>query len=126
MVVPLPKSNWSHAAHFAATVWLLRSHPDIDARLSIPKLIRAYNEVTGVANMDSSGYHETITQASIRAARAFLAERPQTLLFEVYNELMRSPLGDSEWLHTFWSRSRLFPREARSAWIEPDREPLPF
>jgi hypothetical protein len=122
----LPKSDWTHAAHFSATVWLLRCQPEVEASLLIPKLIRAYNEATGVANTDSSGYHETITQASIRAARAFLAERPHSLLFEVCNELMRSPFGDSEWLLTFWSRSRLFSREARSAWIEPDREPLPF
>jgi hypothetical protein len=92
----LPKSNWSH--------------PEIDPFLAIPKLIRGYNEATGVANTDDSGYHETITQASIRAARAFLADRPHARLFEVCNELMRSPLGDSEWLLTFWSRSRLFAR----------------
>jgi hypothetical protein len=122
----LPKSNWSHAAHFAATLWLLKCHPEIDPFLAIPKLIRGYNEATGVANTDDSGYHETITQASIRAARAFLADRPHARLFEVCNELMRSPLGDSEWLLTFWSRSRLFAREARSSWTEPDRELLPF
>ena len=94
----LPKSNWSHAAHFAATVWLLRCHPEMDASLAIPKLIRAYNEATGVANTDSSGYHETITHASIRATRAFLADRPQMCLYELCNELMRASLGDREWL----------------------------
>ena len=92
----------------------------------MPELIRAYNEVTGVENTDSSGYHETITQASLRAARAFRANRTHLSLHETCNELMSSPLGSSEWLLTYWTRQRLFSVEARRAWIEPDIQPLPF
>jgi hypothetical protein len=122
----LPKSKWTHAAHFAAALWLLRCHPEIDASRKMPELIRAYNETTGVANTDSSGYHETITQASLRAARAFRAERAHLSLFETCNELMNSPLGSSEWLLTYWTRLRLFSLEARRSWVEPDIHPLPF
>jgi hypothetical protein len=63
----LPKSEWTHAAHFAAAFWILTS--DMDATREMPRLIRAYNEATGVANTDASGYHETITLVSLRAAR---------------------------------------------------------
>ena len=63
----LPKSEWTHAAHFAAAVWVL-TRPDMDAARDMPGLIRAYNTATGVANTDTEGYHETITLASIRAA----------------------------------------------------------
>lgn len=122
----LPKYEWTHAAHFAAALWLLSCHSEIDARIAMPEMIRAYNETTGVANTDSSGYHETITQASLRAARAFLAERPPQPLFATCNELMFSPLGKPEWLLAYWSRPRLFSVEARRAWIEPDIQPLPF
>ena len=90
----LPKTVWTHAAHFAATLWLLRCRPEIDLPRAMPGYIRSYNEATGGANTDSSGYHETITQASIRAARAFLAERPAEPLFATCNALMRSSLGD--------------------------------
>ena len=122
----LPKSDWTHGAHFAAAMWLLACHPQIDAGLAMPEMIRAYNETTGVRNTDSSGYHQTITQASVRAARAFLADRPHLPLFAVCNELMASPLGKSDWLLAYWSRSRLFSVEARRLWVEPDLQPLPF
>ena len=69
----LPKSEWTHAAHFAAAVWLL-GRPNMNAARDMPGLIRAYNEATGVANTDTSGYHETITLGSLRASRAWLAE----------------------------------------------------
>ena len=65
----LPKIEWTHAAHFAAAFWLLR-RSEADAARDMPRLIRAYNVATGVPNSDSSGYHETITLGSLRAARA--------------------------------------------------------
>ena len=68
----LPKPEWTHAGHFAAVLYLLRHRPDWDVSTAMPPLIRAYNEATGVANTDNGGYHETITQASIRAARHVL------------------------------------------------------
>lgn len=122
----LPKLQWTHAAHFASALWLLACHPEIDLSTAMPALIRAYNETTGVANTDSNGYHETITLASIRAARAFLAERAGEPLYVTCNELMQSPLGDTHWLLSYWSRPRLFSVEARRAWVEPDIQPLPF
>lgn len=122
----LPKADWTHAAHFAAALWLLVYCPEIDAGQAMPGMIRAYNEATGVANTDSSGYHETITQASLRAARAFLAKRTHLPLYAVCNELMASPLGRSDWLLAYWSRARLFSVEARRSWVEPDLQPLPW
>lgn len=122
----LPKSKWTHATHFAAALWLLRCHPDLDATRKMPALIRAYNDATGVANTDSSGYHETITQASLRAARAFCADRVHLPLYEICNELMNSAMGSSEWLLAYWTRQRLFSVEARRTWVEPDIQPIPF
>src|SRR6201993_4045090 len=46
----LPKSSWTHAAHFAAALWLLEHGPDGDAENTLPGLIRAYNEATGRGN----------------------------------------------------------------------------
>ncbi|HEY4355399.1 MAG TPA: hypothetical protein VGN16_06610 [Acidobacteriaceae bacterium] len=122
----LPKSAWTHRAHFAAALWLLALQPEADAASVMPPLIRAYNEATGVANTASSGYHETITMASARAARAFLTERSYLPLYAVCNELLASPLGDSGWLLTYWSRTLLFSTEARVVWMEPDLRPFPY
>lgn len=122
----LAKARWTHAAHFAATLWFLRFRPEVDLSRSMPRLIRAYNESIGGANTDTSGYHETITQVSIRAARAFLAEAPVEPLYETCNGLLRSQFGDPGWLLAYWTRGRLFSVEARRAWVEPDLRPLPF
>src|SRR5882757_5313059 len=100
----LPKPQWTHAAHFAAALWLIARRPDLDASRDMPGFIRAYNEATGVANTDTEGYHETITQASLRAARSFLSQDPQRSLFATCNALMASSLGKSDWLLQYWTR----------------------
>jgi hypothetical protein len=123
----LPKREWTHAGHFAAVLWLLRHRPLWDPATEMPKLIRAYNECTGVANTDTSGYHETITLASIRAARSVLeGQGAGAPLYTVVNAVLASELGRSEWLLRYWSKPRLFSVEARRHWIEPDLEGLPF
>ena len=119
----LPKAEWTHAAHFAAALWRLRAGT-IDG---LPETIRRYNVATGTPNSDTTGYHETITRAAVRAAAAtldaFPADRP---LWQVANALMASPLGRSDWLLAYWRRERLFSVEARKAWVEPDLQPLPW
>jgi hypothetical protein len=121
----LPKPEWTHAAHFAAAFWLL-ARPDCDAMHEMPGLIRAYNEATGVANTDTSGYHETITLASLRAARAWLKARPHEALHVSLKELLASDYGRSDWLLAYWSKPLLFSVEARRTWVEPNLRPLPF
>lgn len=119
----LPKAEWTHAAHFAWALWLL-TRPDGEARREAPALIRAYNEATGVLNTDASGYHETITQASLRMASAALATNSGAPLSEVLSQLLASPAGRSDWLLAHWSRPVLFSAEARRTWVEPDLSPL--
>lgn len=122
----LPKSAWTHAAHFAATVWLISCRKDLDAARDMPRLIQSYNEATGTVNSDTEGYHETITQASIRAARDFLLRNPGGGLCHSCNALLASSLGDPGWLLAYWSRPRLFSVAARRTWVDPDIRPLPF
>ncbi len=121
----LPKAEWTHAAHFASALWLLRLR-GAGAMTEMPSLIRAYNEQTGVPNTDASGYHETITVASLRAARAWLEGRPGAPLHAVLRELLDSPLGRCNWLLAYWSEAVLLSPLARRTWVEPDRQPLPF
>jgi len=121
----LPKPQWTHAAHFAAAVWLI-THPSLTAERDMPGLIRAYNAATGVANTDTEGYHETITQASLRCARAWLAARPHAALSTALNALLESPYGRSDWLLAHWTKPVLFSPAARRAWVAPNLQPLPF
>ncbi len=123
----LPKAEWTHAAHFTATLWLMRRHPEMDLPREMPGIIRAYNVASGGENTDTAGYHETITQASLRAARAFLAARPVgEPLHETVDALMASELGKPGWLMEYWTKDVLFSVEARREWVEPDLRQLPF
>jgi hypothetical protein len=122
----LPKAEWTHAAHFAAALWLIDRHGRNAERL-MPGLIRAYNEAVGGVNSDTSGYHETITLASLRAARSVLVEAaPGIPLWRVHETLMASKLGRSDWLLAHWSKPLLFSPPARKTWTPPDLQALPF
>lgn len=121
----LPKSEWTHAAHFAAAFWLI-DRVGNDAAREMPALIRAYNEATGVPNTDTGGYHETITLASLRAARAWMDAQRHLALHESLREMLASDYGRSDWLFAFWSRPVLFSVAARRTWVDPDLKPLPF
>lgn len=123
----LPKSEWTHAGHFAAALWLLRNRPDLAAPEEIRVLITRYNEATSTPNTDAGGYHHTITLASIRAASDHLRRLdPDAPLHEALRSLMASPLGDPDWLLSYWRRDTLFGVAARRAWVEPDLAPMPF
>lgn len=122
----LPKPDWTHAAHFAVALCLLKQR-GAATYADMPPLIRAYNLATGVANTDTEGYHETITVASIRAAEACLANAPTDhALHLVLSDLLASEFGRSDWLFAYWSKDRLFSPEARKTWHTPDLSPLQF
>ena len=122
-----PYADWTHAAHFAAALWLLR-HPDVlQSSGGMGSVIRSYNEAVGVPNDATRGYHATITIASLRGAGGLLAAAgPDAPLAPVLRTLLASPLGRSRWLLDHWSEARLMSLEARRGWLEPDRAPLPF
>ena len=123
----LPKAEWTHAAHFAAVLWLLRHRDVTEVATEMSGWIRRYNEATGVANTTTGGYHETITIASIRAAKSVLAGHDaHAPLQHVLNSLLAGDLGRSDWLLRYWSRERLLSPEARREWMDPDLLPLPF
>jgi hypothetical protein len=122
----LPKSHWTHSTHFAAALWFLH-HSSYDETLCLLRdSIRAYNEEAGVVNTGSSGYRETITQASLCAASHFRCARQSSPLYVVCNDLLTSPFGTSDWMLRYWTRERLFTPEARTRWVDPDVRDLPF
>lgn len=123
----LPKSEWSHAGHFAAALWLLKLRPALTTPDEMRALITGYNEATNTPNTDHGGYHHTITRASMRAAAAHLRDYdPDVPLHVVLEDLMASELGRPEWLLAYWRRDTLFSVDARRAWVDPDIKALPF
>ena len=113
----LPKPAWTHEAHVAACWAAVRQH-GVDGALTLLRAgIKQYNEATGVANTPTSGYHETITRYYVGAVGR-IAERP-------FADVVADPTVGRDGPLVHWSRDRLFTREARASWVEPDLVPLP-
>ena len=118
----LPRAEWTHEAHLAATVHIVRDRPDIVPERDMPAIIRAYNESVGGVNDDSQGYHETITQCFLSAVRAHLAARPAgEALVDSVNAQLGSQRGMRDWPLRFYTRETLFSVAARRGCIAPDR-----
>jgi hypothetical protein len=122
----LPRADWTHEAHLAATTWLLTRRPDVDIDAALSGIIRAYNESVGGVNDDTQGYHETITRIFLHGARLFLVEADlHEPLHKLVNELLLSPMGRRDWPLRFYSPARLFSVEARRNFVPPDVGALP-
>ncbi len=123
----LPKSEWTHAGHFAAALWLARHRRNLVEPDEIRRIITGYNEATNTKNTDTSGYHHTITIASLRAASYHLAAHSNDVpIHVVLAHLMASPQGNTGWILTYWRHETLFSPQARRVWVEPDIIALPF
>lgn len=116
----LPRAEWTHEAHLATCAWLILERPDVLPERDLPQLIRRYNESIGGVNDDTQGYHETITQVSIRAVRAALTRSEGRGLCDRVNALLQAEEGRRDWPLSFYSRERLFSKAARREWVEPD------
>jgi hypothetical protein len=122
----LPRPEWTHEAHLAATTYLLTRRPDIDLDFELPNIIRRYNESVGGVNSDTEGYHETITRVFLHGVRLFLSEAdPHEPVHELVNELLLTPMGRRDWPLRFYSPERLFSVEARRKFVPPDLAALP-
>ena len=121
----LPKAEWTHQAHLAVGAWHVQTYGADDAMRRLRDGIRALNRSHGTANTDSSGYHETITQAYVVLLDDFLQRAGGDDLAGRVRALMQSPLASREALLTFYSKPRLFSVDARRGWLPPDLQPLP-
>ncbi|MDP3737359.1 MAG: hypothetical protein Q8R02_08210 [Hyphomonadaceae bacterium] len=121
----LPAAEWTHSAHWATALWLIARRPDLHPPADMPSFIRRYNEATGGKNTATSGYHETITQASLCAGLALLAQAGEPVSVTL-RLLLASPLGRSNWLLAYWSKDRLMSEQARREWVAPDLAPFAF
>jgi hypothetical protein len=120
----LPKVEWTHEAHLAACLWIVRDRPDILAETALPVLIAGYNKALGGVNSDTEGYHETITQVYIAAVREHLSEVEGMSLCGAVNALLESERGQREWPMRFYSKELLFSVEARRSYVAPDLQEM--
>lgn len=121
----LPREAWTHEAHLAACVWIVRDRPDIVPEQDMASIISSYNEAVGGVNDDTQGYHETITQVYIAGVKAHLAEMTkETPLWQAVNSLLLSDRGRRELPLRFYSKDLLFSVPARRGFVSPDRASL--
>ncbi len=121
----LPKALWTHQAHLRVGLWHSLNYSRDRALDLLRERIRAYNEATGVANTDQSGYHETITRFYLRAILAYIRAADMTRPFEDLVAELITRHSDRDEPLRFYSRERLFCSLARREWLEPDLAPLP-
>lgn len=114
----LPHDRWTHEAHLAVCWADLRRRTPAESLAFLRDAIRAYNDVVGTPNTVDSGYHETLTTYYVGAVSA-----ADVTTFE---ELIARPELAREGPLRHWSRATLFGPAARSGWVEPDLEPLPW
>lgn len=111
----LPVSSFRHGDHLRLAWIELHSKKFADALTSIRDGIRQYAAFHGVPQL----FHETITTAWVKLIATH--DEPDFREFVRVNEHRLN----RELLLRFWSTSALDSQEARSAWLPPDRAPLP-
>jgi hypothetical protein len=116
----LPRAEWTHEAHLAACLWLVRERADLHLSAALPGIIRAYNESVGGVNDDTQGYHETLTQFYLGEVRVHHAETAALSLADAVNTLLMGPRGARDWPLRFYSRDCLFSVNARRYHTAPD------
>ena len=121
----LPREEWTHEAHLAASLWIARERAEIDPAQDLAAIISAYNESVGGVNDDTQGYHDTITRVYVEAVRVHLSRRDGgEPLVESVNALLTSPFGKRDLPLRFYSPELLFSVPARRNFIDPDLLPL--
>ncbi|MCS5699524.1 class I SAM-dependent methyltransferase [Cyanobium sp. FGCU-52] len=125
LALRLPRERWTHQAHLAVGLWHLRRHGESQALELLRTRIRAHNVSAGIVNDVDHGYHETLTCFWLRLLAVHEAAHPQATLAGSLALLLRSPLASADAPLRHYKPERLFSRQARAGWLEPDRAPLP-
>ncbi len=125
----LPKAEWTHGAHLCAGTAILKEHGLSKAKHILPKIIKAYNRSCGVQNTQTEGYHHTLTLFYLEA----IAKTLQSVSVGDLNSddlgakatfVLNAPLAKQDYPLRFYTKARLFSKEARLNWVEPDLQDL--
>lgn len=114
----LGKDEWTHEAHLIACWVTLQDRTPDEAVAFLRDAITTHNCGIGIANTETSGYHETLTVFYVTA----VAELANGSL----DDVLTSSLCDRKAPLTYWSKDRLFSVDARMGWLPPDVESLPW
>ena len=124
----LPSKEWTHEAHLIAGLWHVANFDYEEALLRMRYNIKTYNEASGGQNTDSSGYHESITVFWVWLLNEFWKRNStdKQSFEQVCNAFLKSKYCDRAAAFTFYTREKLFSREARLTFVEPDMQAFNF
>lgn len=116
-----PISDFDHRCHIRlAYVYLVENNTE----MSIQLMREALNRFLQHHGVDSSKYHETLTQAWILAVHHFMNKTDATNSADSLIE-QRPEMLDSNIMMTHYSTELLFSEEARKTFLQPNRDPIP-
>ena len=122
----IPRAAWTHQAHLHVAAWYVERFGPTEALAHLRTGIRRLSDVHRRCDMQTSGYHETVTAAYVRLVSTFLARCPATMSFaDRVGALLASPVAGKQALLRHYSRAVLLSPRARTEWVAPDRAPLP-
>ncbi len=116
----LPTAHFHHADHIRLAWIFLGQMDEAEATRRIEQAIRRYADYNGIGQK----YHQTITLAWMRLVAAARRATPHAVCFDEFAEQHPELLAVKN-LNNYYTPERLARPEARSGWLEPDREPLP-
>jgi GNAT superfamily N-acetyltransferase len=124
----LPKSAWNHAAHLRVACCYLLAYDRPEALRRLRTGIRALNDRHGVANSDSSGYHESLTRLWLALISHFVAEyellHPLPGRVDLARAIVEAFAGRVALAREYWTFDAIRSVAARRTWIAPDALPL--
>lgn len=116
----LSRDAWTHPAHLLVCQNLLETASVAEVLADLRVRIPAHNERVGILP-DHGGYHETVTRYFVEAVAAATATGPVTMA-----TLLADPRCQRGAPLRHWSAPLLESETARSTWVVPDLDPLPW
>jgi hypothetical protein len=114
-------AQFNHRAHVRLAYVLLTEAGVDEAAGQMRSALHAFLSHHGI---DAAKYHETVTRAWILAVAHFMDRVGQSASADEFIDA-NPELLDSKIMLTHYSAAVLFSPEARSAFVEPDIQPIP-
>jgi len=119
----LPRSEWTHAALLTVGLYYCLRYSFGTAINLMREGIQAINDIHGIPNTKTSGYHETLTMFWMIVIKQFAGTSGRFSFGELANQLI-GICGDPRLPLEYYSLSLLFSAEARERHVLPDLEEL--
>jgi hypothetical protein len=119
----LPKDQWHHQQHIMVAYLYLCRYTFPVAMDRLRDRIKALNAAHQVPEHQTSGYHETMTQAWLRLVSLTLKQFGPAASAESFY-LEHPELSQTKVLRLFYSRELIMSMEAKHAYVQPDLAPF--